>query len=175
MSEQHGPEQLHAPGRMEYIEKADQPKAGCIFCDKPREDCDGANCIAYRGEHCFVILNAFPYNSGHLMVIPYQHAAELGELSPETQLEMMQLATLCIEALRRTMCPDGFNLGINMGRAAGAGIAEHVHLHVVPRWNGDTNFMTTIGNTRVLPESLERTWEKIHAAFVAITAETPRP
>lgn len=165
MSDHCGPEHLHAPWRMEYIEQAEHPRGGCIFCDKPCQDCDRDNYIVHRGDRCFIILNAFPYNSGHLMVIPYQHTSELDNLPPETQLEMMRLTTLAIRALRQVMCPDGFNIGINVGHAAGAGIAEHVHLHVVPRWVGDTNFMTATGNTRVLPESLVRTWEKICAAF----------
>lgn len=165
MSEQCGPDHLHAPWRMEYIEQADQPKTGCIFCEKPCQDCDRANYIVHRGERCFIILNAFPYNSGHLMVIPYQHTAELAELPIEAQAEMMQLATLSVRALRQVMCPEGFNMGMNLGRAAGAGIAQHIHLHIVPRWVGDTNFMTAIGNLRVLPESLDRTWEKLQTAF----------
>ncbi|HEX2951239.1 MAG TPA: HIT domain-containing protein [Armatimonadota bacterium] len=171
MAENCGPEHLHAPWRMEYIENADKPKGGCIFCDKPCEDCDAKNYIVYRGERCFIILNAFPYNNGHLMVIPYQHTSTLADLPPETQLEMLQLATTATTALTRVMKPDGFNLGINIGRAGGAGIAEHLHLHVVPRWVGDTNFITTIGNTRVLPESLERTWEKLRRAFTEVLTE----
>jgi ATP adenylyltransferase len=166
-----GPEHLHAPWRMEYIEKAGKPAAGCIFCEKPRQQCDRENYLVYRGQYCFIILNVFPYNNGHLMVIPYQHTARLEELALETMTEMMAMARLAIRALKHAMSPDGFNLGMNIGRTAGAGIAEHVHLHVVPRWNGDTNFMPVIGNTRVLPESLERTWEKIVAAFEYILTE----
>lgn len=171
MTDASGPEQLHAPWRMEYIQQAGQPTGTCIFCDKPREERDRDNYILYRGTHCYLILNAFPYNNGHLMVIPYQHTAELADLSVDIQTEMMQLATLAVAALRRAMLPDGFNLGMNVGRAAGAGIAEHLHLHVVPRWNGDTNFMTVLGNTRVLPESLERTWDKVRGALHAELAE----
>jgi len=156
---------------MEYIEQAGTPQAGCIFCEKPRQTNDAANLIVYRGRHNFVILNAFPYNNGHLMVIPYTHTADLTELSAETLLEMMQLAQLALKALARAMRPDGCNLGMNLGRPAGAGIAEHLHLHIVPRWNGDTNFMPVVGNTRVLPESLERTWQKIRAAFQAVVHE----
>jgi ATP adenylyltransferase len=156
---------------MDYIEKAGKPSGECIFCAKPCEDCDRANCIVHRGQTCFVILNVFPYNNGHLMVIPYQHTSELAELTPEVQAEMMRLATLSIAALKRLMCPDGFNIGMNLGRAGGAGIAEHLHLHIVPRWVGDTNFITTVGHTRVLPEALDRTWEKMRDAFQIVLAE----
>ncbi len=171
MSDQIEPERLHAPWRMEYIEQAGKAVAGCIFCDVPRQQCDRANYLIYRGSANFIILNAFPYNNGHLMVIPYQHTALLEELPIETMTEMMHLAMLAIKALKRAMAPNGFNVGMNIGRTAGAGIAEHVHLHIVPRWNGDTNFMPVIGNTRVLPESLERTWEKICAAFELVKGE----
>ncbi|HEY3416879.1 MAG TPA: HIT domain-containing protein [Armatimonadota bacterium] len=165
------PERLHAPWRMEYVEKTVQPSGECIFCEKPRQQCDQANYIVYRGEFNYVILNVFPYNSGHLMVIPYQHTADLTELPLATQAEMMRLTTLAVVALKRVMRPDGFNVGMNIGRPAGAGIADHLHLHIVPRWSGDTNFMPVIGNTRVLPESLERTWEKIRAAFLEVVSE----
>lgn len=178
MDEQHqGCERLLAPWRMEYIEHAGEPKAGCVFCTMSREQRDKEHLILYRGRYNFIILNAFPYNTGHLMVIPYHHTAALADLPPETQTEMMQLATLSIAALQRAMHPEGFNLGMNLGRPAGAGIAEHLHLHVVPRWTGDTNFMPVVGNTRVLPESLSRTWERMHRALcdVMATPETPSP
>jgi len=158
-------ERLHAPWRMEYIERAGKPACACIFCEKPQQDSDGANLIVHRGAHCFVILNAFPYNNGHVMVIPYQHTADFTCLPPETLQELMRLTQLTILALRSAMRPDGFNVGMNIGSAAGAGIAEHLHLHIVPRWSGDTNFMPVVGHTRVLPESLARTWEKVRAAF----------
>ena len=167
--QQHGITHLNAPWRMEYIEQAEKSE-GCIFCDKPceGETCDRKNFILHRGKFCFVILNAFPYNSGHLMVIPYEHTADLSALSLETYQEMMQLASLAMDALTRVMSPDGFNLGMNLGRAGGAGISEHLHLHLVPRWVGDTNFMTTVAEARVVPEALERTWEKLRAAFLEI-------
>lgn len=166
-----GPERLHAPWRMEYIEQAGEPVCECIFCEKPQQECDQENLIIHRGEQNFVILNAFPYNNGHLMIIPYHHTADFTELSPETLGETMRLARLAIAALKRAMKPDGFNMGMNIGRTAGAGIAEHLHLHIVPRWNGDTNFMPVVANTRVLPESLERTWAKVHAAFNDVLRE----
>jgi ATP adenylyltransferase len=173
MDEQRGPEHLHAPWRMEYIAQTGTPKGGCIFCDKPcaADTCDRDNLIVHRGTHCFIILNAFPYNNGHLMVIPYQHTSVFTELPCDTMSEMMCLSSQAIRALTRVMRPDGFNMGMNIGRAAGAGIAEHLHLHIVPRWNGDTNFMPVVGNVRVLPEALEQTWEKVKAAFEAVIAE----
>ncbi|HOF87965.1 MAG TPA: HIT domain-containing protein [Armatimonadota bacterium] len=171
--DQHGPECLHAPWRMAYIAGAGKPTGGCIFCDKPKEDRDRENGIIHRGERTFIILNAYPYNNGHLMVVPYRHTHELGELDPATQQEMLAMAALAIEALRKVICPDGFNLGANLGRVAGAGIAVHLHLHVVPRWDGDTNFMLVVSNTRVLPESLEITWEKLTAAVRDIRAGAP--
>ncbi len=171
--EERGPEHLHAPWRMEYILKAGKPHEGCIFCDKPCQSvsCDRDNLLIYRGTHNFIILNAFPYNNGHLMVIPYLHTSALTALPGETLNEMMALASQAIRALEQVMHPDGFNLGMNLGHAAGAGIAEHLHLHVVPRWNGDTNFMPVVGNVRVLPEALDITWEKVRAAFEAVLAE----
>jgi ATP adenylyltransferase len=173
--ETHGPDRLNAPWRMEYIEGACQPSSGCIFCEKTREARDAENLIIHRGTFCFIILNAFPYNNGHLMVVPYCHTAEFGALTAETHLEMMRLTALAIAALKRVMRPDGFNVGINLGRAAGAGIADHLHLHIVPRWTGDTNFMPVLGNTRVLPEALDRTWAKVHDAFCAVLAEAGLP
>lgn len=169
-----GLEHIDAPWRMEYITQTTQPQSDdCIFCAKPceSESCDRANYLLHRGKHCFIIMNAFPYNGGHSMVIPFRHISKLSELTAEEQLEMMQLSTLLANAMTKTMCPDGFNLGMNIGRAGGAGIAEHIHLHVVPRWVGDTNFMTTIGNSRVLPEAIVQTWEKLKDAIAVLLAE----
>ena len=169
-----GLEHIDAPWRMEYIAQSTKPKSGdCIFCCKPCEDesCDRANYVLYRGQHCFIIMNAFPYNGGHSMVIPFRHISKLHELTAEEQFEMMQLAVLLSNAMTKIMSPDGFNLGMNIGQAGGAGIAEHLHLHVVPRWVGDTNFMTTIGNSRVLPEAIEQTWERLKGAITELLAE----
>lgn len=168
--ERYGPECLAAPWRMEYISGAGKPTGACIFCEKPGEAHDRENGIIFRGAYAYVILNAYPYNNGHLMIVPYQHTHELAALPAETYGEIMELAALAIEALRKVMCPDGFNLGMNLGHVAGAGIAEHLHLHVVPRWEGDTNFMLVVSNTRVLPEALEKTWEKLAAAFQDVLA-----
>lgn len=176
MSEQAKPDFLYAPWRMDYISNTtSEPVLGCIFCEKPSETFDSQNLILYRGQMCFVILNAFPYNSGHLMIIPYQHTANLAELPPETCMEMIQLARFAMAALQQVMHPEGYNLGMNLGHIAGAGIAEHLHLHIVPRWAGDVNFMTVIGNTRVVPEALEQTWKKMRDALAAVIASTACP
>ena len=172
MGDHQGLDYLDAPWRMQYIEQNSQKDtSGCIFCDKPCETCDHDNYIVHRGELCFIIMNAYPYNSGHLMIIPYRHIACLNEMTAAEQLEMMQLATLLTTALTRIMYPDGFNLGMNLGRAGGAGIAQHLHMHIVPRWVGDTNFMTTVGNARVLPEAIEKTCERIQIALAAVLSE----
>ena len=160
-------ERLWAPWRLQYVGKERAP--GCIFCDKPVAGDDRAHYIVHRGAHAFVILNAFPYNNGHIMVAPYAHIADLEALPTDTSHEMMDLAQLATRALRRTFSPDGVNVGFNLGAAAGAGIADHLHMHLVPRWVGDTNFMPVIGDTRVIPESLDQTFEKLSAAFTALS------
>jgi ATP adenylyltransferase len=119
-----------------------------------------------RGEHCFICLNAFPYNSGHVMILPYAHTAELGKLETAEAQEMMAMAQRLERVLRKVYRPEGINLGMNLGKAAGAGVTGHVHMHMLPRWSGDTNFMTVIGETRVLPEPLEITWDRLHAALL---------
>ncbi|MGB9587460.1 MAG: HIT family protein, partial [Armatimonadota bacterium] len=134
---------------------------GCIFCIFPAEQDDRTRLILNRGEHSFIMLNSFPYNPGHLMVAPYKHTADLYELTDEELLEVDHLVRFSVRLLSATVQPDGFNLGVNLGRTAGAGIVDHVHWHVVPRWNGDTNFMPVIGETKVLPESLEATYDKL--------------
>ena len=149
---------------MEYIEKH-EPSAECIFCrELPRED-GPENLVVYRGRSAFVILNRYPYTSGHLMVAPYAHKGSLEDLDPETRAEIMELSNRAMSVLRAVYHPEAFNLGANIGAAAGAGVAHHVHLHVVPRWGGDTNFMSTIGETRVLPEQLPDTYRRIRQAW----------
>jgi ATP adenylyltransferase len=155
-------ESLWAPWRIDYI--LGKKPSGCIFCDKPREDRDEENLILHRGEYNFIILNAFPYNNGHMMVVPYRHTAALSGWQPHEQQEMMEMADMAVELLRKTMRPDGFNLGINMGLVAGAGVADHIHLHIVPRWNGDTNFMPVLSDTRVISEALRATYGKLREA-----------
>jgi ATP adenylyltransferase len=147
-------EQLWAPWRMQYIKRADGAE-GCIFCAFPAEERDDENLIVLRGERAFIILNAFPYSNGHLMISPYRHTADLDQLEDAEMLEMMSLTRRSVNLLKEAFRPDGFNIGINMGRAAGAGIEDHVHIHVVPRWSGDTNFMPVLGDVRVIPESLQ--------------------
>jgi ATP adenylyltransferase len=151
---------LWAPWRLQYIEM-DTSTGGCIFVDLPAQSEDRANLILYRGEHCFVIMNAFPYTNGHLMVAPYKHTAEISDLEDETLLEINQMLGHCVRWIRAAYNPDGFNIGINLGKAAGAGIPTHIHWHIVPRWSGDTNFMTTVGQVRVLPQSLEDSYDRL--------------
>jgi ATP adenylyltransferase len=156
-------ERLWAPWRLEYIRG---PKAGeCIFCRAAQSDDDEKYGVVHRGRHCFVILNTYPYNNGHVMVAPYVHEPTIEPLGDPTLLEMMQLVKRSIAALRQVYAPEGFNIGINQGNVAGAGIEEHVHEHVVPRWSGDTNFMPVIGNARVLPQSLADSWNELRSVF----------
>ena len=155
---------LWSPWRMEYIEN-DKEENGCVFCNVQALTDGTENLIAHRGEHSYVILNRFPYTSGHLMVIPFEHKSNLEELDPATRAEMMELTSRCTTILKNIYRPQGFNVGVNIGEAAGAGVLGHVHIHIVPRWMGDTNFMSAIGETRVLPESLEDTYTRVQAAF----------
>lgn len=142
----------------------EKPK-GCILCDKPKENNDGPNYILYRGEKNFVMMNNYPYNPGHLMVAPYRHVAVLDELSSEELHEHFDIVSGSLKVLRRVFNPGGFNLGINMGKVAGAGIEDHVHTHIVPRWQGDTNFMPVISATRVIPEALAEIYEQLKGEF----------
>ncbi|MBN2030063.1 HIT domain-containing protein [bacterium] len=155
---------LWAPWRMEYIENADEYD-GCIFCEKPKEDRDEENLIVYRGKTAFVMMNRYPYNNGHLMVVPYQHTDELNALSREQKIELFDLLILSKEKLIKVMKPQGFNIGMNIGRIAGAGIVDHLHFHIVPRWSGDTNFMPIVGHTKVVSEGLVETLKKLRKAF----------
>jgi ATP adenylyltransferase len=149
---------------MRYITDTDKP-GECIFCGYPIMKDGVENLIVGRGTYCFVILNRFPYTSGHLMVVPYQHAASIEELTAEVRAELMEMVNETLGVLRKVYQPEGFNIGINTGSAAGAGIAEHAHIHIVPRWAGDTNFMTTTGETRVIPEDMEVTYQRISTAW----------
>ena len=157
-------DKLWAPWRIPYILEVDKTE-GCIFCVKWGEERDEENLLIYRGTHCFVILNLFPYNNGHLMVVPIRHVADLGDLSDEEKLEVVQLIERAMNALRQVMGPEGFNVGMNVGRPAGAGIEDHLHVHVVPRWNGDTNFMSVLGDTKVISESLGSCYQRLREAF----------
>jgi ATP adenylyltransferase len=152
---------------MSYIEKH-KDEEGCVFCEA-QDMLDGAqNLILYRGERVYVILNRFPYTSGHVMVVPYQHEPSLGALDAETRGELLELANQITVMLEKEYHAQGFNIGINIGAAAGAGITEHIHLHVVPRWSGDTNFMSSLGDTRVLPETLEDTYTRMKKAWQSL-------
>jgi ATP adenylyltransferase len=155
--------QLWAPWRLEYIQRADELE-GCIFCRAAEGDAEDS-LVVRRGERAFVLLNRYPYASGHLMVAPTRHEAEFGGLSAEEAVEMHRLAALALGVLAETMRPQGFNLGWNLGRIAGAGIVDHVHLHVVPRWAGDTNFMPVVADVKVMPETLEATRRKLVEAW----------
>jgi ATP adenylyltransferase len=182
---------LWSPWRYAYITSADKsvragiPKAlaawpgdhGCVFCNliasvdyaiangMDREKAEAAGGVVMRGKHCFVCLNAYPYTSGHVMVMPYAHLDRLAVLPEETAQELMRLAQKTERVLEKVYAPHGFNFGLNVGKAAGAGVAGHLHLHAMPRWTGDTNFMTTVSETRVLPEDLETTWKRLRQAF----------
>ena len=149
---------------MEYIENNNKVD-GCIFCIAQEIEDSPENLIAFRGQHSFVILNRYPYTSGHLMVVPFDHQASIEDLTPETRAEMMELTSRSMSVLRRIYNPQAFNMGANIGEAAGAGVKEHVHIHIVPRWAGDTNFMSSVGETRVLPESLETTFARVRKGF----------
>ena len=159
---------MWAPWRMAYL--TGHGSEGCVFCQKVAERDDDASLIVARRELCFVTMNLYPYNNGHLMVVPYRHVASLEELSPDELLDVMSTVNLALAALRNSMSPGGFNIGVNLGKAAGAGIDTHVHVHVVPRWMGDTNFMPVVADVRVVPESLVDTRRKLSQAIEAITA-----
>jgi ATP adenylyltransferase len=161
---------IWSPWRMEYIEN-NTKEEGCIFCIAQAKEDSAENLIAQRRERAYVILNRYPYTSGHLMVVPFEHKATLEELDPLTRAEMMELTTLCMTVLRNVYNPQAFNMGANIGEAAGAGVKEHVHIHIVPRWQGDTNFISTLGEIRVLPELLEDTYERVKEGFQEVSAE----
>ena len=155
--------QIWAPWRMEYIQM--QKPEGCILCEKPGQDNDAANYILYRGDKNFIIMNTYPYNPGHLMIAPYRHVADLAELTDEERHEHIDIVSRSIQVLRKVFTPGGFNLGTNIGKAAGAGIVDHVHTHVVPRWQGDVNFMPVLADTRVVPQALAETYQKLKDKF----------
>ena len=156
--------QIWAPWRMEYLSKANKVKENdCVLCLKPRENDDEANLILFRGKSNFIILNAFPYNPGHLMVAPYRHSGKLQDLTDEELMEHSQILRMVIKLLGEVFNPGGFNIGMNIGKAAGAGIEKHLHTHVVPRWEGDTNFMPALADTKVMPETLAASYKKLKA------------
>jgi ATP adenylyltransferase len=159
-------QRIWAPWRLAYVKDASKDdEQECIFCAKPEADDDETNLIVHRGDRCFVILNLFPYTNGHLMIAPYDHLATLPELDSETLAELMALAQQGMRVLEDEYAPHGYNVGFNQGRVAGAGVEHHIHMHVVPRWGGDTNFMPVIGDTRVMPQSLEDSYAALKGRF----------
>jgi ATP adenylyltransferase len=158
---------LWSPWRYRYVSQT-IPEEGCLFCRIAASSDDHSNYVLLRAKHNFVLLNRYPYTSGHLMIAPYAHVATMEETEPATLEEMIRLAQRAESALRKVYHPGGINVGVNIGKAAGAGVAGHIHMHVLPRWEGDVSFMTTVGETRVLPEDLDTTWEKLRTALLAV-------
>lgn len=161
---------IWAPWRMDYVE-GKLKENDCIFCNRAEMDDDKENLILFRGVQAFVILNLFPYTNGHTMIVPFEHKPSLEDLNESTRSELIQLTTEAVIVLRNVYRAEAFNIGINIGEAAGAGIAEHIHVHIVPRWMGDTSFMTTTTETRVLPESLEKSFRKLRAEWLKIKSD----
>ena len=149
-------ESLWAPWRIRYV--LGEREAGCFLCRKPQEADDAKNLVVIRDRTCFALLNTFPYTGGHLLVAPYKHTGDLDDLAEPELADLMFLTRRCKQLLTRTIKPDGFNIGINLGKTAGAGVLDHVHIHVVPRWNGDTNFMPVLTDTHVVPQALAELW-----------------
>ena len=156
---------LWSPWRYKYVSSGEAGRRECIFCAKAASSDDRGNLIVLRAKHNFALLNLYPYTSGHLMIATYEHVASLAEAAAEARAEMMELSARAEKILRELYKPDGLNLGMNLGAAAGAGVAGHIHMHVLPRWTGDASFITTVSETRVLPEALETTWERVRAKF----------
>ena len=164
---------LFSPWRYRYLTAAQPAGRGCVLCAQLAADDDAAALVAFRGVHNAIMLNRYPYTSGHVMILPYAHVASLAECGAEARAEMMELAARAEAVLTAEYRCPGLNLGLNLGEAAGAGIAGHLHLHAVPRWFGDANFMTVVGETRILPETLEKTFRRLQAAFAALTPARP--
>lgn len=159
---------LWAPWRLRYIEEARTPQE-CIFCEKATEKRDFENFVLQRGKTCFTIMNLFPYANGHLMVAPYKHAPEFANLTDIESLELLKSIGTWIKILKRELRPDGFNVGLNLGKVAGAGVEDHVHFHIVPRWLGDSNFMPVLGEVKIIPEHIETTYRKLKRALLEDT------
>jgi ATP adenylyltransferase len=157
---------LWSPWRLEYV-TGSKPDAGCVFCDAPRPP-HRDSLIVFEGRAAYVILNLYPYNNGHLMMVPYRHTPSMASLTPDEAHELVELLQLSESALTEAYNPHGLNVGVNLGKPAGAGVLEHVHMHMVPRWNGDTNFMTVVGGTRVLPEDLHATAARLKSVFAKL-------
>jgi ATP adenylyltransferase len=158
-------ENLWAPWRAEYIDTCGKPPKGCIFCARKKQKKDRENLILFRGKNVFVIMNKYPYNNGHLMVVPYHHTGDIRKLTRKENCELWETVILCRKVLEKAFCPHGYNIGMNLGRVAGAGIDTHCHAHIVPRWNGDTNFMPVFGKVKVISEELDKTYERLAGLF----------
>ena len=158
-------ERLWTPWRREFVEGSDKRAGECFLCAIPGEHDDRGNLLLLRAERVFVVLNRYPYNSGHLMVAPYAHTGDLANLEAPTADELMHVTQQSLDVLQHGYQPDGFNIGMNLGRVAGAGLPDHLHVHVVPRWGGDTNFMPVVADTKVLPESLDQTYDRLEPFF----------
>ena len=163
--------QLWAPWRMEYILNEIDKTEECIFCRFPQENNDEKYLIVYRSPLSFVILNKFPYNNGHLLVVPYQHTGDILELSEDIMIDLQRTIRKSVRVLRNVMQPHAMNIGMNLGRSAGAGIDTHLHYHIVPRWDGDTNFMPVVAGTKVVSESLRASWKKLQSEFQRLSGE----
>lgn len=161
------------PWRSSYIKGDSSRTEGCPLCSSQGTEDDARRLVLYRGTEVYVLMNLYPYNPGHLMVVPYEHTADFGLLRQETASEIMALGQACTRILDQAMQPHGFNLGMNLGRVAGAGIDEHLHLHVVPRWNGDTNFLPLIGGVKLVPEAIDDTYAELRPYFDALRSGTP--
>ena len=161
---------LWAPWRIDYIRSPKED--GCIFCKKSQSNDDRKDLILYRGNESFVLMNLYPYSNAHIMISPYDHIADTNRLSKDCNLEIMELANTSMNILKNSLSPEGFNFGANIGKAGGAGIEEHLHYHIVPRWNGDTNFMPVIGHTKVMVEALMETWDNLRQHFDKLKEST---
>jgi ATP adenylyltransferase len=164
-------ERLWAPWRMQFIEELRDKGSGCIFCELGAEGDDRSRLVLYRGKRCYAVMNRFPYNNGHLMVIPYRHIGDLAELTRDEHAALLGVCASSIRILGEVLGAEGFNCGFNFGQVAGAGIKDHVHLHVVPRWCGDANFMPILGDTRSMPEYLEETYDHLIGGFAKLSGE----
>ena len=156
-------DRIWAPWRMNYIESSKKP--GCVFCQKSQSKKDKKNLVLYRGMETFILMNLYPYTNGHLMIAPYLHTSDVNELAEIANKEIMQFAKDCVNILKSKLGAEGFNFGANLGKVAGAGIDQHIHYHIVPRWSGDTNFMPVISDTKVMIEKLNKTWERLKPEF----------
>jgi ATP adenylyltransferase len=157
---------LFSPWRSTYIASFNKPSKAktCLFCRIAKERHDAENLVLWRGKHCFLVMNLYPYNSGHMMVVPHRHTSDMGALTPDENAEIMSTASRAMKALKKVSAPQGFNFGANLGRAAGAGIDKHIHFHIVPRWTGDTNFMPVLADVKMISEDMRSTWKKLKRA-----------